>query len=45
MAMELPAHPGRLIQAACVGPLGLSVSDADRVIMRNLLVSRWDAPA
>ena len=30
--MKRPAHPGRLIQSACLEPLKLSVSEAARVL-------------
>ena len=32
MPMKSPSHPGRLIQSACLDPLGLSVSEAARVL-------------
>jgi addiction module HigA family antidote len=32
MPMKLPSHPGRLIQSACLEPLGLSVSEAARIL-------------
>ncbi len=32
MPMKQPVHPGRLIQAACLEPLGLSVSEAARIL-------------
>jgi antitoxin HigA-1 len=32
MPMKAPAHPGRLIQNACLEPLGLSVSEGARIL-------------
>ena len=32
MPMKSPSHPGRLIKSACLEPLGLSVSEAARVL-------------
>jgi addiction module HigA family antidote len=32
MSMKQPAHPGRLIQSVCLEPLGLSVSEAARIL-------------
>ena len=32
MPMKAPTHPGRLIQNACLEPLGLSVSEGARVL-------------
>ena len=32
MAMKNPAHPGRIIRNACLQPLGLSITDAAKVL-------------
>ena len=32
MAMKNPAHPGRIVRRACLGPLGLSVTDGARIL-------------
>ncbi len=39
MAMKQPAHPGRIIGNACLGPLGLSVTQGAKVldVSRNSL--------
>jgi addiction module HigA family antidote len=32
MAMKNPAHPGRVVRSACLEPLGLSVTEAAKVL-------------
>jgi addiction module HigA family antidote len=32
MPMKTPAHPGRSIRNACLGPLGLSVTDGAKLL-------------
>lgn len=32
MPMKNPAHPGRIVRSACLGPLGLSVTDGAKIL-------------
>lgn len=32
MPMKNPSHPGRIVKSACLGPLGLSVTDGAKVL-------------
>ncbi len=32
MPMKNPPHPGRSIRSACLGPLGLSISEAAKIL-------------
>src|ERR1700688_1774514 len=32
MPMKNPAHPGRIVQHACLEPLGLSISEGARIL-------------
>jgi addiction module HigA family antidote len=32
MPMKNPAHPGRIVRSACLEPLGLSISEAAKIL-------------